>query len=68
MHQAENVQRGVYVAVENRVALAAPPFSNPKTLSTFRAACCAATGTSLSCEAFRHFTVHHLARHRFAFV
>ena len=67
MPQSENVQRGVHVAVENRAAFAAHPFSNPKTLSTFWTAYCAATGTGLSCEAFRHFTVHHLPRNRFVF-
>ena len=38
MPQAENVQRGVDVAVVNRAAFAARPFPDPKTLSTFRAA------------------------------
>jgi hypothetical protein len=67
MPQSENVQRGVHVAVENRAVNAAHPSSYLKTLSTFWTAYCAATGTGLSCEAFRHFTVHHLPRNRFVF-
>ena len=67
MPQSENVQCGVDVAVENRAALTAHPFSNPKTLSAFRTAHRAAVGTGLGCEAFRHFTVHHLPRYRFVF-
>lgn len=67
MPQSENVQRGIHVAVENRTTLTTHPFSDPKTLSTFRAAHGTAVGTGLGCEAFRHFTVHHLPRHRFVF-
>ena len=67
MPQSENIQCGVRVAVENRAACAAHPFSYLKTLSTFWTAYCAATGTGLSCEAFRHFTVHYLPRNRFVF-
>lgn len=34
-------------------------------LSAFRAPHAASVGTGLGCEAFRHFTVHHLPRYRF---
>lgn len=47
--------------------MAAHPFSNPKTLSAFRAAHGTAMGTGLGCEVFRHFTIHHLPRYRFVF-
>ena len=65
MSHTEYVHCGVYVAVMNRVAFAAHPFSNPKTLSTFWAAYRTATGTGLGCEVFRDLTVHHLPRNRF---
>lgn len=67
MPQSENIQRGIHVTIQDRAAMAAHPFSNPKTLSTFWAAHGTAVGTGLGCEAFRHFTVHHLPRYRFVF-
>ena len=65
MPQAENVQRGVDVAVVNRAAFAARPFPDPKTLSTFRAAHGIAVRTGLGCEIFGYLTIHHLPRNRF---
>ena len=65
MPQSENVQCSVDIAVMDRVAFVAHPFSDPKTFSTFWAADCAATGTGLGCEVFRDLTVDHFPRNRF---
>lgn len=65
MSHTENVQCSVDIAVMDRVAFVAHPFSDPKTFSTFWAADCAATGTGLGCEVFRDLTVDHFPRNRF---